>query len=233
MGGSPLLAAMWCFVGCGAIKGNPQLDSAGIGSKTLTVKAVVTASNNSEDGSSDSNKFTTNFQVDIMRSELPVIDADVKFSGSFGGISLTPETLDSGRYVFTIPGYYSVYTLSIQAGNDYIENAFCTSPDIHVITYPTVGTTYITGTDLTVTWTRATTAENVVVSTSDFDSSKEGNQASDTGTYTIPSTLWSSTSFTETVKVTRGNTVALTDSAAGDSFMRIQVTNSVKFSVGQ
>lgn len=228
------------LAGCGTGHDGPQLSSPGIGNKTLTAVALVSAENFIWDGSPDPEKYVTRFQVDLTKAGEPVTGATVKFSGTFGTVLLSPAessgTGGSGRYVAARGGYDLVYTLSVQSGSDYIKDAFCTGPDIHAVTYPTVGTTYSPGNSLTVTWTRTTTADDVVVQVPEltFDSSKTGEPAHDTGTYTIPPkyiSLAPFTTFTATASVIRGNKLLLTDSAAGDSSLSVEVVNSVKFSV--
>jgi len=229
-------ASLFFFEGCGQKEAIPAVSSPGIGSKTLTVRARVTANNIFMDGSSNPENFITTFHVDIEKAGEPVTDAIVKFGNSMETFTLIQKPPDSGRYTNPIPGYHQVYEFSVQSGNDYIKNAFCKGPDIHSITYPTVQTSHSTSSDLPITWYRTSNAKNVRIATTYFDSDKQGNPASDTGIYTVPSSSFPSllsTTFSEVASVTRGNDVDLSESGAEGSILIIEVENSVRFTLMQ
>lgn len=229
-------ASLLFFSSCGQKESIPAVSSPGIGSKTLMVRARVTANNIFKDGSSDPENYITTFHVDIEKAGEPITDAIVKFSNSTETFTLIQKPADSGRYTNPAPGYNQVYELSVQSGNDYIKNAFCTGPEIHSITYPTVQTSHPTNSDLPVQWNKASNAQNVHIATTYFDSDKQGNPASDTGIYTIPSSSFPSllsTTFSDVVSVTRGNDVDLSVSGAEGSILIVEVENSVRFTLTQ
>lgn len=229
-----IFASLLFFSGCGKEEGGPALCSPGIGSKTLTIKARVVAENIFKDGSSNPENYITTFHVDVEKAGEPVTNAIVKFGNSMEEFTLIQKPPDSGRYTSPIPGYQRVYELSVQSGNDYIKNAFCTGPEIHSITYPTVQTSHPTNSDLPVQWNKASNAQNVHIATTYFDSDKQGKPPSDSGIYTIPSSSFpslASLTFSDVVSVTRGNEVDLSKSATEGSILTVEVENSVRFTL--
>ncbi len=229
----PLPVIAIVLIGCGTHNAAP-LCSPGLGSGTLTVTARVSAINTADDGSPDSARYSTSYQVDVLRNGEPVTDADVVFFiDILGQTRLIEGPPGSGRYVTTVTGYPGVSTLTIEAGDDYLNGAFCRGPDIHAIAAPAADSTHAVGTDLGVTWTRDTDAQSVIVSSYRFNSAIDGTPAADTGSYVIPGEYFTLPASSDDISIARGNAVELRDSGSGESSLSVEIVNSVKITLVQ
>jgi hypothetical protein len=120
----------------------------------------------------------------VLASPFSNAGTSVFVDGPLGRIKLSEDQGDRGIYRATRGGYVpGVYTVTVVYAGRKSRSVSVGAPDIHTITSPVPFDTIEAGKPITVEWTRAVSAEEVVAETRDFVT--RGRRA-DTGKVTIP-----------------------------------------------
>jgi hypothetical protein len=155
-------------------------DSPGSGTGTLRVVAQA------EGRDTGPGTFETDFFATVTDvTGAPVSGATVTIATALGTVTLPEDALSPGDYsLLTHPVYAGgSYTLDVTRGADNVTSVRATAPSPHAITSPKANTVVTADQPVTVTWSRATAADESRVESRDY----QGPWVSgDPGILTIP-----------------------------------------------
>jgi hypothetical protein len=194
----------------------------GTGTGTLTVNGGATAEPNAPNSKLDTD-FTTNFAIELSLGNAPVTTGTVTIRSITGTATLTyePNSGQFGRWTGMIANYDQVYELNVVSGTDKISAVYVDGPDIHAFTAPTLGATVDSTIVNTLTWQRASAAQQAAFSIDGDGGGRDGLAITDTGTYAIPALAipaQKDQTRQATLRVTRTNAITPKGAVAGSSF---------------
>jgi hypothetical protein len=168
---------------CGAGPLEPGVgDDPGSGSSTLRVNAEVTATGrivNAREGTD----FDTSIHVRIEKNGQLVTTGTVTMRSSGGDVPLIFDSGDEGgRWRGSQSGYFEVYELEVDAGDDDVSGVRVDGPALHYFTAPLPGATIDATMPLLVTWASDEEAQTATIKTKEIDELT----ITDSGSFTLP-----------------------------------------------
>jgi len=209
---------VFTLVGCGG-----DADS-GTGSDTLLVDADVIAFpeiSNAQDGID----FTTELRVRCLLNDTEVRTGTVIVFSDGGSVPLFWDG-DINRWRGAQAGYYGVYSLDVDSGDDYVHGVTAEGPGIHVFTAPAAGATVDGTAPLVVTWDRGDAADSATIETRETDPIA----IPDTGVYELPAGILRTQSdqATEDELRLRRSSRVIPSGAVGGSELRVSIENRIE-----
>jgi hypothetical protein len=195
----------------------------GTGTRTLFVDADVQASPQITNAATPSG-FETHIEVRIEKAGAAVTTGTVTVSSNGGDVALafnSTENRWSGRQA----GYYEVYELNVQSGDDAVESVRVDGPALHYFTSPVAGATVDALMPLAVRWSREEAAETATFDTEEMDDL----QIADTGSFEVPIGGLKSNGgepTQERLRLDRHSRVSPAGAIAG-SELRVEVRNEI------
>jgi hypothetical protein len=201
-------------------------DDPGTGSGTLYVRATVTAVSELPD-QRNPDGYISQLRASVWHSEQRELAVEsITISSAGGAVELTQDP--DGSWWGDQLGYHEVYTLDIDAGENYLAGARVAGPDLHAIDNPTQDGSVPGREDLTVTWSHDQIADHVLVRTINMGAT--GTE--DVGEFLVPAAMLNvdQQGNYDRVHVRRGNSIAPAGAAAESTFS-VDIEPHVNFTI--
>jgi hypothetical protein len=196
-------------------------DSAGTGSKTLTVDGSVSARPRLSNAR-DASEFDTELSVRIQLAGQNVTTGSVTMTSSSGTVVLAYDGGD--RWRGTASGYDEVYVLDVDSGPDNVHDVRVDGPSIHTFSEPQAGATVDSTLPLMVKWS-SRGADSAAIDTENLDRVS----IDDSGAYSVAAGALKSEQDKpkeNRIDVTRTNRVT-PEGAAGGSELSVSIENRI------
>jgi hypothetical protein len=172
-------------------------------------------------------EFETELKVLVSRAGAPVSGATVVVETSAGPISLEPSE-ETGIYEASRAGYARTFSLSVQAGEDHVDDAQVIGPEAHSFSSPQEASTHPPGQPLNVSWAPFG-AQEATIETEQMSPTV----TPDTGTFVIAASFLqgkTGESEEDRVRVTRSQRFDLAGAEEGSS-IDVRIRNQVEFNI--